>query len=101
MIAPYLTSSLVNLLKPENTSQLKILKNPNSIRMNDFLINWSIPVTLHSNMLTFKHSKKPFKLDGDALKMMNNYNFIVIHSNPQDQKVIIDCGKKWISILTG
>ena len=46
MIAPYLSSSLINLFKPENISQFKLLKDPNSIRMNDFLINTSIPVTL-------------------------------------------------------
>ena len=39
MIAPYLAFSLVNLFEPENTSKLKLLKDPNSIRMNHFLIN--------------------------------------------------------------
>ena len=35
IIAPYLASSLVNLFKPENTSQFKIIKDPpNSTRMN-------------------------------------------------------------------
>ena len=38
MIAPYLPSSLVNLFKPENTSKIKLIKDPNSIRRNDFLI---------------------------------------------------------------
>ena len=39
MIAPYLASSLVNLFKPENKSQLKLMKDHSSIRINDFLIN--------------------------------------------------------------
>ena len=36
MIAPYLTSSLDNLFKPENTSQFKLIKDPTSISLNDF-----------------------------------------------------------------
>ena len=51
MIAPFLASSLVNIFKPENKSQCKLIKDQNSMRMNDFLINGCIPVTLHSNML--------------------------------------------------
>ena len=63
MIAPYLASSLVSLFKPENRSQCKLLKNPNSINMTGFLINTSIPVTLFSNMFTFRDSNKSFDLD--------------------------------------
>ena len=36
MIARYLASSLVNLFKPENKSQFKLIKDRNSIRMNEF-----------------------------------------------------------------
>ena len=36
MIAPFLASFLVNLFKPENKSQFKLRKNPNSTKMNDF-----------------------------------------------------------------
>ena len=39
MIAPLLTSSLVNRLEPENKSQSRIKKELNSTGMNDFLIN--------------------------------------------------------------
>ena len=45
MIALYLASSLVDLFEPEQKSQHKLIKNSNSIKMNDFLINGSIPVT--------------------------------------------------------
>ena len=51
MIAPYLASSLVNLFKPENKSQFRLKKDPNSTKMNDFLIHRSIPVILFSNMI--------------------------------------------------
>ena len=33
MIAPYLTSSLVNLFKSENKSQFRLRKDPNSTKM--------------------------------------------------------------------
>ena len=46
MITPYLASCLVNLFKPENTSQYKLEKDQNSIGMKDFLINGVISVSL-------------------------------------------------------
>ena len=67
--------------------------------MNDFLINTSIPVTLYSNMLTLRDSNKSFKLDGDLLKTMTNYNFNVDHSNPQDRKLIYEFGKMNFNIM--
>ena len=39
MIAPYLASSLVNLFKPENKSQFRLRKDPNSNKLNDFLLH--------------------------------------------------------------
>ena len=65
MIAPYLASSLVNFFKPENKSQFRLKKDLNSTKMNDFLINGGIPVTLFSNMTTFRDGNKSFKIDGD------------------------------------
>ena len=94
MIAPYFASSLVKVFKRENKSQLVLLKDSNSIRENDFLINTNIPVTLNCNMIIFRDSSKTFKLDGDLLKTMTNYNFNVAHSNPQDQKLIHDFVKE-------
>ena len=88
MIAPSLASSLINLFKPENTSQFKLIKDPYSIRMNDFLINGGIQVSLYRNMLTFRGSNRSFKLDGDLLETMTTYDFNVSHSNPQDQRLI-------------
>ena len=64
------------------------MKDPNSIRMNDFLIVGGIPVSLYSNMLTFRDSNKSFQLDGDLLKTMTQNDFNVSHSHPQDQKLI-------------
>ena len=94
MIAPYLASSLVNLFKPENKSQFKLIKDQNSIRMNNFLINAGIPVNLYSNILTFRDSNKYFELDGDLLETITNYDFNVNHANPQDQKLIHEFCKR-------
>ena len=90
MIAPYLTSSLVSIFKPENKSQFRLKENLNSNKMIDFLINMCIPVTLFSNMLTFRDSNKAFKLDGDLLETITSYDFNVEHSNQQDRKLIYE-----------
>ena len=94
MIAPYLASSLVNLFKPENKSQFIFKKDLNSTKMNDFKINDGIPVTLVSNMLIFRDSNKSFKLEGDLLETMTNYDFNVDHSNQQDRKLIYEFVKE-------
>ena len=62
--------------------------------MNDLLINEGIPVTIFSNMLLFRDSNKSFKLDGDLLETMTNYDFNVSHSDPKDQKLIYEFGKE-------
>ena len=72
MIAPYLATSLVNLLNAENKSQFKINKDNNSIRMKHLLIMGGIPVTLYSKMLNFRDCNKSFKLDGDLLETITN-----------------------------
>ena len=94
MIAPYLASSLVNVFKPENKSQFRLKKDLNSTKMNDFLINEGIPVTLVNDMLIFRDSNKSFKLDGDLLETMTNYDFNVDHSNQQDRKLIYEFAKQ-------
>ena len=94
LIAPYLASSLVNVFKPENKSQFRLKKDFNSTKMNDFLINEGIPVTLVSNMLIFRDSNKSFKLDADLLETMTNYDFNVDHSNQQDRKLIYEFAKE-------
>ena len=86
-IALHLASSLVKLFKPENKSQFKLTNDLSSTKMNEFLIQGIIPVTLYSRMLTFRESNKSFNLDGDLLKTMKNYIFSAGHSNLQDQKI--------------
>ena len=94
MIAPNLASSLVNLFKPENKSQFRLRKDPNSTKMNDFLIHGNIPITLFSNMLTFRDSNKSFRLEGDLLKVVTNYKFNAEYSSPQDKKLIYEFAKE-------
>ena len=97
MIAPYLASSLVNLLTPENKSHFELTKDQSPIRM----INGCIPVSLYTNMLTFRDSNKYFKIEGDLLEKITNYDFKkpcydfnVNHANPQDQKIIYEFGRE-------
>ena len=80
LIAPYLAFSLVNLFKTENASQFKLIKDLISIRMNDYLKNTSIPITVYSIMLISRDTYKSFIKDGDLLKTMTTFNFNVDHS---------------------
>ena len=94
LIAPYLTSSLINLFKLENKSQFRLRKDTNSTKMNDFLIHRGIPVTLFSNMIIFRDSNKSFKLEGDLLKLITNFEFNANISSPQDKKLIYEFAKE-------
>ena len=91
---PYLAFSLVNLFKPENTSQFKLKKYSNSIKMDDILINTKIPVTLYSKILIFRDSKKSFNLGGDLSKTLTNHILIVTPSIPQYQELSYEFGKE-------
>ena len=94
LIAPYLTTSLVEVLRKDNKSQFRLRKDLNSTKLNDFLIHGTIPVTFFSNMITFRDSNKSFRLEGDLLKVITNYKFNVDHSNPQDKKLIYQFAKE-------
>ena len=94
LIAPYLASSLVNLFKLENKSQFRLRKDHNSTKKNDFLIHGNIPVTPFTNLITFGDSKKSFRLEGDLLKLITNYEFNADHSSPQGKKLIYEFAKE-------
>ena len=93
MISPCLASSSINFSKPENKKQIKFKEHHNSIRMIDFSLNGGVPVTLYSKMLTFRDSKKSFKLKEDLLENNTNYDFNVRHSYPKDQNLNYEFGK--------
>ena len=67
--------------------------------MHDFMMNRGIPVTLVSNMLIFRDSNKSFKLDGDQLESITNYDFNVDHPNQQDRKMIYEFAKEMNFII--
>ena len=94
MIASYLASSLVEVFKKDNKSQFRLRKDPDSTKLNDFLIHGKIPVTIFSNMITFRDTDKTFKLEGDLLKVITNHKFNVDHSNQQDRKIIYGFAKE-------
>ena len=94
LIAPYLTSSLVEVFKKDNRSQFRLRKDNNSTKMNDFLIHGSIPVIIFRNMITFRDSNKSFRLEGDLLKVITNHKFNADHSSPQDKKLIYEFAKE-------
>ena len=94
IIAPFLASSLVEVIKFDNKSQFRLKEDPYSTKINDFLIDGNIPVTIFSNMITFRDSKKTFKLEGDLLKVITNYKFNVNQSNQQDRKLIYEFAKE-------
>ena len=94
LIAPYLTSSIVEVFKKDNKSQFRLGKDPNSTKMNDFLIHGTVPVTIFSNMMTFRDSNKSFRLEGDLLKVITNCKFNVDHSNQQDRNLIYEFAKE-------
>ena len=45
-------------------------------------------------MITFRDSNKVFKLDGDLLETITNYDFNVDHSNEKDRKLIYEFAKE-------
>ena len=87
-------SSLIEVIKSDNKGQFRLTKDPNSTKTNDFLINEKVPVTIFSNMLTFRDTKKVFKMEGDLYKVITDYKFNVDHSNQQDRKIIYEFGKE-------
>ena len=94
MIASYLALPLVEVFKKDNKSQFRIRKDPNSTKLNDFLIHGTIPVTIYSNMITFRDTNKTFRLEDDLLKVITNHKINVDHSNPQVKKIIYEFAKE-------
>ena len=87
-------SSLIEVIKSDNKGQFRLTKDPDSTKPNDFLINDKIPITIFNNMLTFRDTKKVFKIEGDLYKVLTDYKFNVDHSNQQDRKIINEFGKE-------
>ena len=84
ILASYLLSALSVITNFEHTSQYKLVKDLNSKRVNDLLINKTIPVTLHQSLLRF--SDKVFEIQGDLLKKITKKNYYVDPAKLPDKK---------------
>ena len=62
------------------------MKDLNSNRVNDLLINKTIPVTFYNNLLTFRDTEKKFgvSLQGFILKMITKENYNVDFADSSD-----------------
>ena len=87
-------SRLSKITNPDNTTQFKLVKDPNSKRVNDLLIHNSIPVTLHDNLLTFRVTGKIFEMKGDLLIIIIDKNYNVDLSSLSDKQIMFDFAKR-------
>ena len=94
ILASYLMTPLSKLTNPENTTQFKLVKDSNSIRVNDLKINKTIPITLHDHLLTFRDTNKVFELQGDLLKMITTKKYNVDLASLLDKKLMYDFAKE-------
>ena len=94
ILATYLMSPLSKTTNLENTSQFKLVKDLNSIRVNDLKVNKTIPITLYGNILTFRDTGKKFELSGDLLEMIFNSEFNVDLASLSDKKLMYDFAKE-------
>ena len=94
ILATYLMSPLSRITNPENTTQFKLVKDHNSNRVNDLLINNTIPISLYGNILTFRDTGKIFELKSDLLEMITNDKFNVDLVSLQDNKLMYDFAKE-------
>ena len=94
ILASYLMSPISKITNPEDSTQFKLVKDPNSNRVNDLLLKNKIPITSYGNILTFRDTGKEFELKGDLLKMIANENYNVNHVSLADKKLMYDFAKE-------
>ena len=94
ILATYLMFPLSRITNPENSSQFKLVKDPNSNRVNVLLMKNKIPITLYGNMLTFRDTNKQFELKGDFLEMITNSKNNVDLASLTDKKLMYDFAKE-------
>ena len=58
ILASYLMSPLSKITNPKSSSQFKLVEDSNSNRVNDLLINKTIPITIYNNLLIFVIQEK-------------------------------------------
>ena len=94
ILAAYLMSPLSKITNPENTTQLKLVKDSNSNSVTDLKINKTIPITFYNNLLTFRDTGEEFELKGELLKMITNKNYNVDLASLSDKKIMYDFERK-------
>ena len=93
ILAPYLMSPLSKITNPQNTSELKLVKDSNSKRVNDLLKQNTTPVTLYDNLFLFRNTDKMFELKRDLLKMITIKNYNVDLASLSDKNLMYDFAK--------
>ena len=92
--ASCLMSVLSKISNPQHASQVKLMKDPSSNKVNHSLINKTIPVALHNNILKIRVTDKELELQGDLLKKITNKNYKVDLANSPDKKLMYDFAKE-------
>ena len=72
--ASSLLSLVSKITNPEDTSQYKLVKYPDSYRVSDLMIKKTKPAPLYNNLLTIRDTNKKLELEGDLLKRITNKN---------------------------
>ena len=71
IITSYFSSLLSEITYPEHASQFKLVKCPSSSKVNDILLNKTIPVTLYNNLLIFCDTDKKNRSKSRSFKYYN------------------------------
>ena len=90
ILASYLMSPLSKITCLAHTSQSTLTKNPDSNRVNDLLINKTIPITVNDNLLKFVDTDKKCELEEDLMKMITNKKYNVDFAKLTDKKTMFD-----------
>ena len=75
MLAHSFLSLLSETTTAKHTSQIKLVKDPQSNRVYDLLIKKTKHVTLYDNLIIFLDTDKKFQLKGDLLEMITNKDY--------------------------
>ena len=89
-LVSYLVSPLSKIAKLENTSQFKLVKDLDTTKVKDHLINKVGPVTVYNNSLTFLDTDENFELQEDLLELITNRNYNVGLAKLSDKKILFD-----------
>ena len=85
-----LLSCLSKITNPEYTSQFKLLKDLSSNKVNDSLINKTMPVTLYNYSLTLRDTDKKFEVNGELSKTITNKNYKIDLASLVNKKLMYE-----------